>query len=86
MNYKINITSQPLSDAELYAAVLAILKITDAPVYAKARAIRDSVPLTGVSQFEANVRGHRDRTPVVKGPEDPEPGFDKVWRLVWRND
>jgi hypothetical protein len=23
---------------------------------------------------------------TIKGPEDTEAGFDKVWRLLWRND
>jgi hypothetical protein len=85
MTYTIKITTQPLSDGELYAAVVAIMKITAAPVYAKARAIRDLIPLTGISQMEAHLRGHRDRTPIIKGPLDDEPGVDKEWRLIWRD-
>jgi hypothetical protein len=37
-----------------------------------------------LGQFEAFGSHHQDRTPIIKGPLDPEPGFDQVRRLVWQ--
>jgi hypothetical protein len=37
-----------------------------------------------LGQFETGqFNRHPDRTPIIKGPIDPEAGLDKVWRLVW---
>lgn len=85
MKYHIHITTPPLSDRELVEAAALILKLADVPLKIKAQALRDLIPLTGINQLEASLRGHRDRTPLLKGPLDPEPGVDKVWRLVWQS-
>jgi hypothetical protein len=82
MKYKIEVANAALSDGELYAAVLLIINLPGCPEHAKARAIRDLIPsITG--HAHARMRDARDRTPIIKGPADPEPGLDKVWRLLW---
>jgi hypothetical protein len=85
MKYYIHITTPPLSDRELVEAAVLILKLADVPLKTKAQALRDLIPLLPISQFEAGQRGHHDRAPLLKGPLDPEPGLDKVWRLVWQS-
>jgi hypothetical protein len=62
-----------------------ILQLPNAPVSAKARAFRDLTSFSAqLGQFETGqFHRHPDRTPIIKGPIDPEAGLDKVWRLVW---
>ena len=84
MTYKIEITKKARANGEFYAAVIAIIKLPNCTESAKAQAIRDVVPLMIPSSFETYANGGRDRTPVIFGPTNPEPGFDKNWLLDWR--
>ena len=83
--YLIEIEELPNSDAELIAAVTLVLQLAGAPIATKAAAIRTLASFSArLGQFETSqFRRHSDRTPIIKGPIDPEPGFNKVWRLIF---
>jgi hypothetical protein len=59
MTYKIEITGKSQTNGELWAAVIAIIKLSDCPESAKAQAIREVVPLMVPSSFETHARGGR---------------------------
>ena len=86
MKHTILITDTPRSDFELIAAAALIIKEPGIPLDAKARALRDLSSFSAqLGQHEARNFGRNDnRTPVIKPPLDPEPGYDQEHRLVWR--
>lgn len=85
MKHTLKVTDTPKTDGELIAATTLVLHHPDLPLSVKAKALRELASFTAMlGKFEAgNIGGHSTHYPVIKGPEDPEPGLPKVWRLVW---
>lgn len=87
MKHNLIVTDTPKTDGELIAASLLVLHHPDLPLSVKAKALRDLASFTAMlGKFETGqLANHSTHFPFIKGPEDPEPGFPKVWRLVWRS-
>ena len=85
MKHTLKVTDTPKTDGELIAATTLVLHHPDLPLSVKAKALRELASFTAMlGKFEAGqLANHSTHYPVIKGPEDPEPGLPKVWRLVW---
>jgi hypothetical protein len=87
MKHTLKVTDTPKTDGELIAAATLVLQHPDLPLSVKAKALKELASFTAaLGKFEiGQFGGHSTHYPVIREPEDPEPGFDKVWRLVWRS-